>query len=283
MQGGLTLPVWAVLSLYWLVAILVRLILTDPNPPKKQPDPPPQPPPTLQSSGKKPLTTKPQTPPPTPATTTPHEPLLVRFAISPTFLSLHRTTVIILPAAHLTLLSYLLTIPASSLPNLPFSSDLLCPYLPPNSPTFLHTLSPLTLLGILLVLLSAPLRLLCFYQLGPSFTFTLTPPKSGLVKSGLYKYVRHPSYTSALVSMVGFFLTIAAPGGVAMRCFLGEEEGGWGMGRVLVVGGFCVMGLGAVEVFRQRIIGEERFLHDMFWDEWIDYVGRTNKLVPWVY
>ncbi|KAF8456589.1 hypothetical protein BGX38DRAFT_1087212, partial [Terfezia claveryi] len=138
------------------------------------------------------------------------------------------------------------------------------------------------LLGILLVLLSGPIRLLCFHQLGPSFTFTLNPPKTGLVKSGLYKYVRHPSYTAAILSMVGYLLTFAAPGGVAMRCFFGEDDG-WGRGRVLVVAGSCVMAVAVVEMFRERIKGEEIFLHEMFAAEWTDYVGRTKKLVPWVY
>ncbi|RPB25887.1 hypothetical protein L211DRAFT_835969, partial [Terfezia boudieri ATCC MYA-4762] len=246
---GLTLPAWVVLSLYWLVTILIDLILTDPNPPSTPRKPP-------STTDTKAITKAPP----------PREPLLVHLATNHTFLYLWRTYILTLPAVHLTLLNYLHAVPghpplppqssSSSSSSFSFSSsvlrlDLLCPYYPPNSPTFLRTIPPSTLLGILLVLLSSPLRLLCFYQLGPSFTFRLTPPKTGLVKSGLYKYVRHPSYTTAILCMAGYVLTFAAPGGVAMRCFFGEEDGilGWGMGKVLVVAVSCMLVLGLVEMF----------------------------------
>ena len=70
-----------------------------------------------------------------------------------------------------------------------------------------------------------------------------------------------------------------------MRCFFGEGDGGqeWGRGEALVVGGWCMAVVGTVEMLRQRINGEERFLQEMFGEDWTEYVERTKKLVPWVY
>ncbi|KAF8430107.1 hypothetical protein EV426DRAFT_579837 [Tirmania nivea] len=265
---GLTLPAWAALSLYWLVTLLMHLIFIDPNPPTPtgivQRD--------TQTPGKPPSTTA-NTPPPAPARTL-HEPLLVRLATNRTFLALSRTTVITLPAVHLTLLHLLRTRAAT--PPTPHLDVLLCPHAPhpPLSPV-----PPPALLGILLVLLAAPLRLLCFHQLGASFTFALTPPRAGLVKSGLYRYVRHPSYASALLSLVGFLLAFAAPGGAAVRCFLGHG----GAATALPLACLCAAMAAVLEMFRERMAGEERLLHELFGDEWCAYVARTNKLVPWVY
>lgn len=67
-----------------------------------------------------------------------------------------------------------------------------------------------------------------------------------------------------------------------MQCFLGTEHQHQGWAKV-VVAGLCVALAGVAEFFRERIKGEERFLSDMYGDEWRDYVARTNMLVPWVY
>jgi len=273
---ALALPVWVALSLYWLVAILIHLILTDPNPPtstpKKESDSTqPEKPPTATT------TTTTKTPP------TLHEPFLVQLAINTTFLSLPRIAIVTLPAAHLTLLNYLYTAPEPILTSTSSPDfDRLCPYYHPHSPTFLGTLTQPTILGIVLVLLSAPLRLLCFHQLGSSFTFALTRPQAGLVKSGMYKYVRHPSYPCAVLSVAGFFLTFAAPRGASMQCFFGgEDEEGWG--RAVVMGVCVTLAMAVAEMFRQRVKAEERFLQELFGEEWTEYAGRTKKLVPWVY
>ena len=260
-----SLPLPVTLSLYWLATILAHLTLTDPNP---TPRPAslstdshakgPNGPPALRQDDNNPNSS---------GTAQVSEPVLARLISSRKLILMTRLVFVTIPAVYLTLAVYFY----HHLDN--HTTLLSCPADPLILPI-------LPLIGISLSLICFPLRLLCFSYLGSSFSFSLRPPQGGkLVTTGPYRYVRHPSYTTGYLGMLGFNLAFFAPGTVIAKCLLNDYQGWLGS----IVAAWLVLGMGiAIEGFRERIKGEERLLEGIFGDEWRKYKQRTWALVPWV-
>ena len=79
-----------------------------------------------------------------------------------------------------------------------------------------------------------------------------------LVTHGIYKYVRHPSYTGSILFWLGFTLLFNS------------------------ILGFAAM-LPLVILILIRIPFEEKMLINRFGLQYIEYVKRTKKLIPYVY
>jgi len=79
-----------------------------------------------------------------------------------------------------------------------------------------------------------------------------------LVTLGVYKYVRHPSYTGSALFLLGFTLLLNS------------------------ILGFIVM-LPLVILILIRIPFEERMLINAFGQYYVEYVKRSKKLIPYVY
>ena len=58
------------------------------------------------------------------------------------------------------------------------------------------------ILGIVIVLVGFSIRFLACMQLGKNFSFTLKTPTL-ITKTGLYRYIRHPSYLGSIVMFAG--------------------------------------------------------------------------------
>ena len=58
------------------------------------------------------------------------------------------------------------------------------------------------MIGILFILVGFCIRLIAIRTLGKDFTFNLKIP-SKIVTTGLYKYIRHPSYLGSLLMILG--------------------------------------------------------------------------------
>ncbi len=80
-----------------------------------------------------------------------------------------------------------------------------------------------------------------------------------IVDSGLYRRVRHPSYSGALIALLGFALAL---------------------GNLWSVAVFAVA-LPAIYLYRIR--EEEAALAQAFGAPYADYCRRTWRLIPWVY
>ena len=80
-----------------------------------------------------------------------------------------------------------------------------------------------------------------------------------LIRSGPYRYLRNPSYTGALITLVGF---------------------GVGVGNWLSI---CVLLIAGLLSFVRRISVEDRALADRFGNEYEEYRKRTWALVPFVW
>jgi len=114
--------------------------------------------------------------------------------------------------------------------------------------------------GICLMLLGIALRWYSAAILGKYFTFDVAI-QSGqtLVEAGPYRYVRHPSYTGALLSLLGFGLAL----------------GNWaGLVANLSCIGFA---------YGYRIPIEEAALTSALGEAYSQYARRTWRLVPFLF
>lgn len=115
-------------------------------------------------------------------------------------------------------------------------------------------------IGLILMLGALYLFYETHRQLGKNWSVTLeTRRKHELVDTGLYAFVRHPMYSAFwLLAVAQAFLLanwIAGLSGII----------GWGI------------------LFFLRVGREERLMIDTFGREYVEYMNRTKRVVPWVY
>ena len=113
-------------------------------------------------------------------------------------------------------------------------------------------------LGIALAVAGIALRWYAVITLGRFFTTrVITTPDQQVVASGPYRFVRHPSYTGMLLTVLGILL--CSTNWLSLACFLIALPG-----------------------FAYRIRVEERALTNALGDPYRDYMRRTKRLVPFV-
>ena len=115
-------------------------------------------------------------------------------------------------------------------------------------------------LGIALMLVGAALRTYAIRVLGRYFVITVAVgPDQQVVERGPYRLIRHPSYTGALLSLLGFGLVLT----------------NWASLAAIIVGN-------AVG-FSYRVMVEERVLARALGQPYITYMRRTRRLIPHVF
>jgi protein-S-isoprenylcysteine O-methyltransferase Ste14 len=113
--------------------------------------------------------------------------------------------------------------------------------------------------GLALFFVGSILRLAAVFELGHRFSgLVAIQPDHQLKTDGLYRYIRHPSYTGLLISMIGYVLVFRSMIGLLLSVLL----------FALLV---------------SRMNDEERFLEAHFGAQYRDYRLRTRRLVPFVY
>jgi protein-S-isoprenylcysteine O-methyltransferase len=118
----------------------------------------------------------------------------------------------------------------------------------------------LFLAGICFMLLGVALRWYSAAVLGKYFTFDVAiQGGQTLIEAGPYRYIRHPSYSGALVSLLGFGLALGNWAGLAAS--------------------FCCMGF----AYAYRIPVEEAALTSALGDSYKEYMKRTWRLVPFLF
>jgi protein-S-isoprenylcysteine O-methyltransferase len=116
------------------------------------------------------------------------------------------------------------------------------------------------LFGFILFLCGLALRWYSIGYLGRYFTVDVSvSAEHQLIDSGPYRYIRHPSYTGALLAFAG----------------LGFCLGNW----------WSIFFLTApiIAVFLWRIRIEERALTEALGKDYSVYMRRTKALIPWIY
>ena len=114
--------------------------------------------------------------------------------------------------------------------------------------------------GMAVMLAGLVLRWWSVRTLARFFTVDIAiQPGQTLVRRGPYRLLRHPSYTGALMTVLGF----------------GIGTGAWSAALVAFVP--------IVLAFLHRIRVEERVLADAFPDAWPLYARETRRLVPYLW
>jgi protein-S-isoprenylcysteine O-methyltransferase Ste14 len=120
-----------------------------------------------------------------------------------------------------------------------------------------ETVTPYVGLAVLVV--GGTLRIAAVFVLGRRFTGIVAIQEGHTLQTtGLYRYIRHPSYTGMLLYIVGYVLVF--------RCWLG----------LLLVAGTLL-------ILLARMKAEEALLESEFGEEYASYRRRTWRLAPWVY
>lgn len=114
--------------------------------------------------------------------------------------------------------------------------------------------------GIAIIITGMILRFAAVRSLGKFFTVDVTIRKDHqLKKDGLYKYLRHPSYSASLISFIGY--------GISLNNWLSLL-----LITILIIAAFIV-----------RINVEEKALTEQFGAEYAAYKARTKALIPFIY
>ncbi len=109
-------------------------------------------------------------------------------------------------------------------------------------------------------MLGLGLRWWAIVTLGRFFTVDVQIAKDHhVVKRGPFRVVRHPSYTGVLMAFVGFAFSLA----------------NWAAMLVILVPIFVA--------FLRRMKVEEQALSDALGEEYVSYMRRTKRLVPFIY
>jgi protein-S-isoprenylcysteine O-methyltransferase Ste14 len=112
-------------------------------------------------------------------------------------------------------------------------------------------------LGLALLLGGIIIRWSAVYTLGKYFTGTVVIKNDHrLIRSGLYKHLRHPAYTGALVAHLGLGLSFSNWFSLVLSCV-----------PFLVAASY-------------RIHVEERALEETFSEEYVTYAKSTKRLIP---
>ena len=113
--------------------------------------------------------------------------------------------------------------------------------------------------GILLMWIGIAFRWYSIRVLGRYFTTVIAiQPDHQIVEQGPYRWLRHPSYSGALVTFLGYALTL----------------GNWL--SLLIVAIFVAVGYG------YRIAVEETALQEALGDAYRSYMKRTKRIIPFV-
>jgi protein-S-isoprenylcysteine O-methyltransferase Ste14 len=128
------------------------------------------------------------------------------------------------------------------------------------SPTAIHAGHWLRVTADLLFAIGLLVRIVAIYTLGRSFTANVSiHATQTLNRSGLFHYVRHPSYTGMLL----IFLAL----GLRMQNWLS----------------LCIVLIPPFAALLYRIHVEEAALTGAFGEQYIDYSRTTKRLIPGIY
>lgn len=114
--------------------------------------------------------------------------------------------------------------------------------------------------GLGMLLMGILIRWAAIKTLGQFFTTTVViKNEHQLIRTGLYRYVRHPAYTGTLLAHLG----------------LGLSFSNW------VALAFSSIPFLAVALYRMHV--EEKALHETFGTQYYDYTKSAKRLLPGIY
>ena len=127
--------------------------------------------------------------------------------------------------------------------NLPFSKNLSVPYI-----------------GLLTIIIGVLFRFSVIVSLKKEFSVDVTIKENHKLKTtGFYKFVRHPAYTGSIISFIGMGLSFNN------------------------IFSFFVITIPVVYAFLYRIKVEEKVLIENFGEEYLEYMKKTKRLIPFLF
>lgn len=118
----------------------------------------------------------------------------------------------------------------------------------------------IVVIGFVLFLIGLIIRWIAIISLGYAFTVKVIILKDqNLNTNGIYKYIRHPSYTGLLLYYLGL--------GLLMSNYLS----------------IFILVFSSIIIVMNRIKTEEKVLVDHFKSDYINYQKKTYKIIPFVY
>ena len=141
-------------------------------------------------------------------------------------------------------------------------------------------LTPLSVAGCVLGFAGGLIRMSCYRELGPLFTWEVAVRDDHkLVTTGPYAIVRHPSYIGYYMLLAGNVILLASKGSWFVESGLWKTL--WGKGVACSATAFLVSV--ALRLF-WRVDEEDRMLKDEFGAEWDEWAKKTPyRLIPYVY
>jgi protein-S-isoprenylcysteine O-methyltransferase Ste14 len=114
--------------------------------------------------------------------------------------------------------------------------------------------------GLALAVIGLIIRVYSILTLNKQFTYTVTRIEDHeLIDSGLYKWIRHPGYLGQLIIFLGISATLS----------------NW-ISILLMI-------IPVLSGYLNRIGVEEKFMERQMGQKYLDYKGRTKRLIPGVY
>ncbi|KAI0363600.1 hypothetical protein BV20DRAFT_116389 [Pilatotrama ljubarskyi] len=176
-------------------------------------------------------------------------------------------------------LAFAITIAAGSRAELQSLVSYVCPAGLESAKSLATQSSPRFIIGTILVLFGATLRLWSFRVLGPLFTFEVVITKDHrIIKSGPYAYVRHPAYLGMIALTVGVHFMQFGANGYVTVCDLAHSPAAvfvymWWVGAPFVI----------LSVYRRCFV-EDAQLEEHFGDAWRVYRREVPyRLLPFIY
>lgn len=115
-------------------------------------------------------------------------------------------------------------------------------------------------LGIFLIVIGILVRQWAIFVLGRFFTITVSVQKNQkVVDHGPYRYIRHPSYLGLFMIVIGIGLALHSWGGILV---------------LFVMNGVA---------FGYRMHIEEKVLVSELGDDYVQYMKRTKRLIPFIF
>jgi len=115
-------------------------------------------------------------------------------------------------------------------------------------------------IGLLMIYMGIAIRIIAIVSLAQFFTVDVTiRANHRLKKDGIYKYLRHPSYSGSLLSFIGLGLT--------MNNWIS----------------LLLISVSIITAFIFRINIEEKVLFEQFGSEYIDYKKNTYGIIPFIF
>lgn len=118
---------------------------------------------------------------------------------------------------------------------------------------------PLFVVGVLMLLSGSLLRRYCWRTLGKYFTGDVQARRDQpVIRSGPYRWVRHPSYTGGMMMFIGLGLTL----------------GSWVSVALLTIA--------TIVAYGYRVVVEERVLLDTIGEPYESYMKERKRFIPYI-